>query len=853
MDLDILDRFTIHLRNTLSRSIDLAWEIQQERIPPLFLLVGLCEQHGSIATDILKKHRITLATLDEHLHSHAHHAAATKTPPVGFLWPEFSAHTKKVIERATAISCEFKHQYIGTEHLLLSLVEKPDALISTIFKKQQVNVAEMKKQLLGVMSGTNKLTEIQHIFSDAEQGQSVPQGQARATSPHDHAVDDTVETDTPALDYFSVDLTHEQQAHKLSPVVGREKEIDRIIHILSRRTKNNPLLIGDPGVGKTAIVEGLARRIAEGSVPDILLNKRVVALDLGLVLAGTMYRGEFESRFRQVTEELRTHPNCILFIDEIHTIIGAGGVSGGTLDAANLLKPALARGDLHCIGATTAEEFRKHIESDPAFERRFQTVQIDEPSEEHTVAMLEGLRPDLEKFHHVTISPDVLRAAAQFSARYIPDRRLPDKAIDLLDEAGAKAHVARKISPAAKKIDALRRQLAKLRKEKKAAVRSEQYSHAVQMKHREIQITQKIATLEKSSTTLLTPKTALTVYDIALVVSTSTGIPLQHILASHQQRPQNFSQQLKRHIIGQDAAVDVVASALKRAHAGLTSEHRPLASFLFLGASGVGKTALAKTVASTIFHDRKALIRLDMSEFSESFTVSKFIGAPAGYVGHKEGMKFIDQIRRKPYSVVLFDEIEKAHPDMYNLLLQILDEGRLTDSTGREANFRNTVIILTSNIGIDTFTKQAELGFGSQQESPIPTDEDRDAAILSDVRNSFPAEFLNRIDHLVCFRPLTLKAVEKIVDLHWAEVQKRLATRGYVVTLTAAARTLIAKKSFKPEEGARRVAKVITDLIENPLADKLLSGHYTPGTALQITRNADTIAIVQQQRKKTAR
>lgn len=849
MNLDILDRFTSHLRNTLSRSIDVAWEVQQERIPPLFLFIGLCEQRGSIASEILRRNHITVEKLEPHMQHVRTHTKRTTTPSgeaIGFLWPEFSAHTKKIIERATALSFASKHQYIGTEHVLLAMVEKPDQTLLNIFAEHNVPLERLKEQLLTVMNGTSKFTEMQHVFSQSEQAQHGDAATAHAI--HEHGDEDASET--PALDYFSVDLTSEQQKEKLHPVVGREREIDRIIHVLSRRTKNNPLLIGEPGVGKTAIVEGLARRIIEGNVPDILLNKRVVALDLGLVLAGTMYRGEFESRFKQLTEELRSHPNTILFIDEIHTIVGAGGVSGGTLDAANLLKPALARGDLRCIGATTADEFRKHIENDAALERRFQPIQVDEPTETATVEMLKGMRAGLETFHHITIPDDVLVAAAQLSARYIPDRRLPDKAIDLVDEAGAKVRVQRAVPANVKKIQEHRAALVQLRQQKKLAVRTERYQHAVDLKAREKELIDLIASLEKSGNTQAMPKTALCVTDIAHVVSTSTGIPMDHLLAGTKRQAQDFATNIKHSIVGQDHAVDAVTAAIKRAYAGLTSPHRPLASFLFLGPSGVGKTELAKTIATEVFNDRKALIRLDMSEFAEGFTVSKLIGAPAGYVGHKEGVKFIDQVRRKPYSVVLFDEIEKAHPDIFNLLLQILDEGRLTDSTGREINFRNTIIILTSNIGIDMFTKQAELGFsGAVPVSRAP--EDPTAAILADVQNAFPTEFLNRIDQHIVFRPLSQKSVEKIVSLHWQRIHARLQERGYTVTLTRAARALIAKKSFRAEEGARRVAKVLTDLIENPLADTIVNGHMRAGTRLQITRNGDRIGIAK--KKPSAR
>jgi ATP-dependent Clp protease ATP-binding subunit ClpC len=756
------------------------------------------------------------------------------------LWPEFSAHTKKLIERAAMLAFDGKHQYIGTEHLLLAIIETPDPLIASVFKEKQVAVDQMKQQLMSVMHGTSKFTEMQHVFSSHSDQPQHGHAHAATTQKDEH---DDESSDTPALDYFCTDLTSESQKEKLNLVVGRENEIDRLMHILARRSKNNPLLIGEPGVGKTAIVEGLARRIMEGTVPEILLDKRVVSLDLGLVLAGTMYRGEFESRFKQLIEELKTHPDCLLFIDEIHTIVGAGGVSGGTLDAANLLKPALARGELRCIGATTADEFRKHIENDPALERRFQPIRVEEPNEEHTLGMLQGLRTGLEEYHHVQIGDDVLRAAIQLSARYIPDRRLPDKAIDLIDEAGAKAHVNRAVPAVLKKMEDFHRLLHKVRQQKKEAVRSERYQLAVDLKKKEQIVIDRLVELEKAADKLSIPRTVITIPDVAQVVSSATGIPMEQLLSSGKRDVGNIASTLKKYVVGQDQAIDTVAAVLKRSYAGLTSPHRPLGSFLFLGPSGVGKTELAKVIATTIFGDRKALLRLDMSEFSEGFTVSKLIGAPAGYVGHKEGVKFIDHIRRKPYSVVLFDEIEKAHPDIFNLLLQLLDEGRLTDAAGREVNFRNTIIILTSNIGLDQFTKQAELGFGGNPTETKPAFEEIEGGILNDLRNDFPAEFLNRIDHHIVFKPLTEKAVERIVEIHWEDVHKRLGARGFKVRLMPGARALLAKKSFRPDEGARHVSKILTDLIENPLADKMMSGHYAPGDTIHIKRDKDAIIL----------
>lgn len=866
MNLDILDKFTTHLRNTLSRSIDLAWELKKESIPPLFLLFSLSEQKDSIAAEILRKNNLVPEELEAYVAEYDNHGSTandgilvhTETTPAStsgeaaassdgyvFLWPEFSRSTKQLIERAAVLAFEYQHQFIGTEHLLLALIEASDADVDDVFSESATNQEQVKKQILKIMKSAPKQSEFQSFLSSAQQPQDINKSEV--------AVHDIPEegSDTPALDYFGIDLTAEENIKKLDPVVGRADEIERLIHILSRRTKNNPVLIGEPGVGKTAIAEGLAKRIAEGQVPDILLHKRIIALDLSLLLAGTMYRGEFESRLKQIIEELKHHPDIVLFIDEIHTIVGAGGVSGGTLDAANILKPALAKGSIRCIGATTSEEYRKFIEHDSALERRFQPILVDEPTEEETVEILTGLCEYYEQYHHVEISQDVIQAAIQFSVRYIPEKRLPDKAIDLIDEAGAKIHAQRRVPAVLRTFEKHNSIMTKLRQQKEMAVRTERFQLAVDLKKKESELTAQLQELHKKVKKIKTPVVALSEKDIAEVVAAKTHIPLEQILISTRKKYKKLDEEIKKYIVGQDDAIAKVAHVIKRSYAGLTTPHQPLGSFIFLGPSGVGKTELAKVLAKTVFGDRNALIRLDMSEFTESFTLSKLIGAPAGYVGYNERVKLSDQIRQKPYSVVLFDEIEKAHPDVFNILLQILDEGRLTDSTGHELNFCNSVIILTSNIGMEMLNKQAAIGFEeSDSKQEEPTFEEIESETLEELKSYFPPEFLNRINHHIVFRPLALKDMEKIVEMKFVDIQELLRGQNVQVHMLKSARTHIAKKSFDPEQGARLVAKTLSELVGDRLADMILSGTCTAGDSIKVKVQKDAIVLVKEKQKK---
>ena len=795
------------------------------------MLYSLAQQEGSIGAEVLRNCNVSPDLLSEYLSTSEGISLDGKTDKentdVVFLWPEFTSETKQLIQRAATLAMDRHHQYIGTEHLLFALVEHSELDWSELLRSVDESLETIRQQLLNVMNSNTKYTSIQALYGN---GQSTRLGKDTGAN-IDESTDNESSSETPALDYFGTDLTASGTQSQLDPVIGRADEIERLIHILSRRTKNNPVLIGEAGVGKTAIVEGLARRIVAGDVPDILLHKRVVALDLSLMIAGTMYRGEFESRIKQLIDEVRQNTDIILFVDELHTLVGAGTVQGGSMDAANILKPALAKGHIRCIGATTSDEYRKFIEADPALDRRFQSIRVNEPTEQEAVEILQGLSEFYEDFHYVKFTPEALTAAVDLAVRFLPEQRLPDKAIDLLDEAGAKARVQRKVPAALKTLDALSREAVGLRRQKETAVRNERYQTAVEIKAKETKLEKKLVTARAQVKKLKLPKTPVTIDDIARVVASVSGVPYSYIAAKPEKRFVELASELKKVVIGQDTAVDAVCAVLRRSAAGLSSGQRPLGSFLFLGPSGVGKTELAKKLAETHFGDNDALLRIDMSEFSESFTVSKMVGAPAGYVGYNDTVKLADHIRRKPYSVVLFDEIEKAHPDIFNVLLQILDEGKLTDSSGRELNFRHSVLVLTSNIGIDLLTKQAELGFDLAEGSTssiMPFDEVK-AAVLQDLQATFPQEFLSRIDKQLVFEPLSEKSLSSIIDLQFSEIAAQLERMNISVRLQSSAKKLIVKEGYEPDQGARGLRRVLTDQVENLLAEKLLSKKISSG------------------------
>ncbi len=707
----------------------------------------------------------------------------------------YTPRAKKVIELAIEEGQNLGHNYVGTEHLLLGLIREGEGIAAQVLNNLGVDLAKARKAVLDMLGSV--------------QG-SLPESKGQAG------------TATPTVDQFSRDLTKMAKEGKLDPVIGREAEIERIIQILSRRTKNNPCLIGDPGVGKTAIVEGLAQRINEGNVPENLKGKRVVALELAGVVAGTKYRGEFEERLRNIMEELRNAGNVIVFIDEMHTIIGAGAAEGA-IDASNILKPALAKGELQAIGATTLDEYRKHIERDPALERRFQPIMVGEPTKEESLEILKGLRDRYEAHHRVKITDAALKAAVNLSTRYINDRFLPDKAIDLIDEAASRVRMKAYTAPP--DLKEMEERLETLRQEKESAVRSQEFEQAAKLRDKEQQLKEELENLKRDwEQRKLKDTQSVTEEDIAQVVSAWTGIPVTQLAQEETERLLNMEQILHKRVVGQSEAVKAVSRAIRRSRAGLKDPKRPIGSFIFLGPTGVGKTELAKALAESLFGDEDALVRLDMSEYMEKHTTSRLIGSPPGYVGYDEGGQLTEQVRRKPYSVILFDEIEKAHPEVFNVLLQVLEDGRLTDGKGRTVDFRNTVIIMTSNVGAGRL-KQTSLGFrpGNSEKDY----EDMKDTILGELKYTLRPEFLNRIDEIIVFHALEEEHLSEIVNLMLAEVQGRLAEYGIGIKVTEKAKKLLAAEGYDPAYGARPLRRVIQQKVEDEISEQMLRGEFT--------------------------
>lgn len=819
----ILEKFTTHLTKTLANSFKIAIELDSPFVSPLTLLYSLTLQKGSVAAEILNKTKVA----KEQLKSSLVEAREELDDNLFFMsaadFPALTKEARRALERAVTIAWQSDHSYVGTEHLLLALIELQEPELIRALDKQKIDERAVEQFANNVLSNMIKFPEITALLNHP--GQTTAPAKTKTQSV---PTKNRQPKKTPALDYFAVDLTNQKNANqKRDPLVGRAKEINRLMQILARRFKNNPVLLGDPGVGKTAIVEGLAQKIAAGEVPAELADKRILALDLGLVLAGTIYRGEFESRLKQILEEIKSDPRLIVFIDEVHTLVGTGG-GGGTLDAANLLKPALARGEIRCIGATTAEEYKKHIESDAALERRFQPLLVAEPSAEETIDILTGLRANYEKYHDVKISDEAVATAVQLAGRYLPDKFFPDKAIDLMDEAAAAKKLSSQSTAVGQTIRLLENRLREIEEDKEQAVLNEKFDLALKLKDEEIELLQQLTEAETApATSRLSTKNPPTVKgrDVAAVVAASSGLPLTQLDNEAKDRLLNLEKTINQSLVGQEAAVATIARALERAALGLNPTNRPLASFILAGPSGVGKTELAKILTQAIFNDPTALLRLDMSEFSEGFQASKMIGSPAGYVGYKDSNKF-DALRRRPYAVVLFDEIDKAHPDVFNLLLQILDEGHLTDAAGKKINFKNTIILMTTNVGAEHFAP-VPFGFESAKELTEKLNEDKitdaRAGVIKDLQNKFRREFLNRLDALILFNPLSLEALQKIVDLRLTEVNERLAAQGLIIELSEAARIDLARKSAALDQGARAIAKVVREEVEEQLAGRLLS------------------------------
>ncbi|OCA81049.1 ATP-dependent Clp protease ATP-binding subunit ClpC [Bacillus sp. FJAT-27225] len=710
----------------------------------------------------------------------------------------YTPRAKKVIELSMDEARKLGHSYVGTEHILLGLIREGEGVAARVLNNLGVSLNKARQQVLQLL-GSN------------ESG-----GHPGGTS---------VSANTPTLDSLARDLTVIAREGSLDPVIGRSKEIQRVIEVLSRRTKNNPVLIGEPGVGKTAIAEGLAQQIVNNEVPEILRDKRVMTLDMGTVVAGTKYRGEFEDRLKKVMDEIRQAGNIILFIDELHTLIGAGGAEGA-IDASNILKPSLARGELQCIGATTLDEYRKYIEKDAALERRFQPIRVDEPTAEESVQILQGLRDRYEAHHRVTITDEAIEAAVKLSDRYISDRFLPDKAIDLIDEAGSKVRLRSYTTPP--NLKELEMKLEEVRKEKDAAVQSQEFEKAASLRDSEQRLREQLEETKKSWKEQQGKENSeVTVDDIAHVVASWTGIPVSKLAETETQKLLNLEEILHSRVIGQEEAVKAVSKAVRRARAGLKDPKRPIGSFVFLGPTGVGKTELARALAEAMFGDEDAMIRIDMSEYMEKHSTSRLVGSPPGYVGYEEGGQLTEKVRRKPYSVVLLDEIEKAHPDVFNILLQVLEDGRLTDSKGRTVDFRNTVLIMTSNVGAEALKRNKYVGFNIQDGEQDY--KDMKGKVMEELKKAFRPEFLNRIDEIIVFHALERKHLEQIVTLLSDQLVKRLKEQDIVLELTDAAKEKISQEGYDPEYGARPLRRAIQKHIEDRLSEELLKGTLLTG------------------------
>ena len=794
---DKLERFTKQARRVLKLAQEEALKFNHSYIGTEHLLLGLLNDKDSAAVKVLRDMGVNPAHVRRTLERLI--KPGRRAPSHLTLTPR----TKRVLALAVDEARRLGHNYVGTEHLLLALVKEDEGLAVDVLRNMGLDLDAIRKRTTKLLVETKPRTTVR-----------------------------PAESTTPLLDQLAVDLTALAMEGKLDPVIGREQEIERVMQILARRTKNNPALIGEPGVGKTAIVEGLAQRIAAGEVPEPLLDKRVVMLDVGSLVAGTIYRGQFEERLKRVIEEIRRAP-VILFVDEMHMLVGAGS-AGTAVDAANILKPALARGELQCIGATTPDEYRKYIESDAALERRFQPVYVSEPTIEEAIEILRGIRNRYEEFHKVRITDEAIHAAVRLSARYITDRYLPDKAIDLVDEAAARVRMYK--SPYAQHVKELFKTLKQIRQYKEEILEMGDYEEAAEWRLREVEIENEIKRLREGwEVSQEIPK--VTREDIAEVVSMWTGIPVVNLAEEETKRLLRMEEELHKRIVSQDEAIETVAKALRRARAGLKDPRRPIGVFIFMGPTGVGKTELAKALAEFMFETEEALIQVDMSEFMERHTVSRLIGAPPGYVGYDEGGQLTEAVRRRPYSVILLDEIEKAHPEVFNVLLQIMEEGHLTDGRGRRVDFRNCILIMTSNIGVEGLNKVAALGFR------VSHDEDQDVEsryeamkekVLADLKRTFRPEFLNRVDAVVVFKPLTKEDIKKIVDLELGKVCKRLEEHELTLEATEAAKEFLAEKGYDPNYGARPLKRAIQRYVEDPLSEALLAGRFEKGDTILV-------------------
>ena len=848
------DRFTPNAKLALQIAEQEAKNMQSTYIGTEHLLLGLLSIPKSLAFSIFTGAGVTLENVRILL-------KASKTASIEgkHVKHGLSNYLHTVIEQAVVTAHKFRHSNVGTEHLLYALVSSGKSAATLLLENMQVDPEDLKshiEEMFGQISqfrqqNRNVEQSLESFFHGLHGAIAGAQPNATGEPEGLKRKRGDANSKTPALDYFTDDLVAKAKEGKIDPIIGRDSEIERVIHILNRKTKNNPVLIGEPGVGKTAIVEGLAQRIAQGKVPDSLKNKRVLVLNLGSLVAGTKYRGEFEQRFEDIIKEAtQSEKQIILFIDEIHTVVGAGSAEG-SLDAANILKPALSRATIQVIGATTLDEYRT-IEKDRALERRFQPVQVDEPTLENSVEILKGLKQSFEQFHHLSIGDDAIEAAVLLSSRYITERFLPDKAIDVLDEAAAgKSLQHARISP---ELQAVEDKLQTLTLKQQEAVKEQKYHQALKMKQEQQELKeQREQMLSAADGDKRTP-VSINPDDIAAVVARMTGVPVMKLLKPEAKRLANLEQILRTHVIGQDEAIKKVARAIRRSRVGIGDNRRPIGSFLFLGPTGVGKTELVRTIAREVFNRDDALIKIDMSEFMERHNVSRLIGTTAGYVGYEEGGQLTESVRRKPYSVVLFDEVEKAHPEFFNILLQILEDGTLTDGQGKIVDFRNTIIVMTSNIGAAKLTKQAaKIGFKLEDEAKKEETEyeEKRQEVIKELKEHLRPEFINRVDHIIVFNALNQVHIRKIVKTHLDELTKRLKTQGYDIDFDAKAINLLAAKGFDPEYGARPVRRVIQERVEDEIAEHILKGVFHPGDTIRVIRkDEETIDLMHGDKKK---
>ena len=813
----MMQRFTDDAQRVLSFAQEAALELGHDYVGTEHVLIGLTKVKNGVAAKALEELNIVTEDIFEAVEEQV--GRGNKKATSIYMTPR----VKNVLELAVQVANRMNHNYVGTEHILLGLLSDGGGVAVGILRAMNIRTDDI-------------VEAIRHILGSSTNGNHSGQEGANNNG------------DLGELTDFATDLNESAKQGKIDPVIGRDTEIQRVIQILSRRTKNNPVLIGEPGVGKTAIAEGLAQRIVNGNVPEILRNKRIISLSISSMLAGAKYRGEFEERLKKAIDEVQQHKDMIIFIDEIHTLVGAGATEGA-MDAANILKPALARGEFQVIGATTLDEYKKHIEKDAALERRFQPVQVGEPNEEDALEILRGLRDRYEAFHKAKITDEALKAAVTLSSRYITDRFLPDKAIDVVDEAASKVRM--KVFSAAPDVKALEDRLNTVKKEKEAAVTSQDFEKAAKLRDEEQALVKEIDDKKTVAKEESDQKLIVTEEDIAAVVAQWTGIPVTKIAEEESETLLHLEDELHKRVIGQDDAVTAVAKAVRRARAGLKDPKRPIGSFLFLGPTGVGKTELARALASSLFGDESAMIRLDMSEYMEKHTVSRLVGAPPGYVGYEEGGQLTDAVRRKPYSVILLDEVEKAHADFFNILLQVLDDGRLTDSQGRTVDFRNTVIIMTSNLGAKALHKNStELGFLAPKKAESYSNDSKridfkeaKKSVLDAVKRHFRPEFLNRIDEMIVFHPLTEEDLTKIVTILMSDVIKRLGERDLHLEITPEAIKLLVKEGSDFTMGARPLKRAIQRLIEDPVSDLILKGEAIAGKTIKANAKDNDIVV----------